>query len=236
MKYFVTIFSIFILSFGTLSCDSDSGGTGPGPDSTVNPDIGPGPDSTLLPDQTTPVDKYTVTVASSPENAQIWVDGKSTGATTPGNVEVTEGCYDIAVTLQGYHDWESLLCVNENTELDPIILHADNNIVEELKFIEGDWARTDSSSSGPREVTVYVAAPSENFDQYFSDYEAVLLGFYPAELGIPIKKVGDKYIVDWTDSYGRNLFSEINHGDITIHLTQSTSGSSVISEYIYEKQ
>ncbi|HSR10815.1 MAG TPA: serine/threonine-protein kinase [Thermodesulfobacteriota bacterium] len=54
-------------------------------------------------------------VESTPEGAQIFVDGSFRG-TTPGRLEVAAGKHEVRVVLGGYYDWEAQVEPAENSE------------------------------------------------------------------------------------------------------------------------
>jgi serine/threonine-protein kinase len=75
------------------------GGNGPDPGR-------PGADSDGATPDTAPIaTPGTVTLASDPAGAEVWLDGQGTGERTPAEIEVSAGKHDIALKLTGHVDW-----------------------------------------------------------------------------------------------------------------------------------
>ena len=71
------------------------------------PAVASGPPAALAPSASVPK----VTVASTPEGADIEIDGSFVG-NTPSSIEVTPGEYQVAVKKPGYKDWTRRLKVS----------------------------------------------------------------------------------------------------------------------------
>ncbi|MFZ5364874.1 MAG: PEGA domain-containing protein [Patescibacteria group bacterium] len=181
MKYIITSF-VFIAIF-MVGCDDQSGGIGNQPDSIISPD-GPGEDTTR------PPGTVKLSFESDPPGATIWVDDNESGKTTPGTVYVEAGCHEVGLTLNGYEQWTDEICYEYDMDLDPVTLETAADLLEEYRWLEGTWVRTDQYETGPRNVDVYV---EERVNDPIQD-GIYVVGFYPAEEGLPLERISETEI------------------------------------------
>jgi serine/threonine-protein kinase len=60
-------------------------------------------------------------VESTPEGAQIFIDGNFKGK-TPGRLEVAAAKHEVRLVLAGYYDWEAQVEPPENSEFPLIVI------------------------------------------------------------------------------------------------------------------
>jgi hypothetical protein len=67
--------------------------------------------------------KTTLQITSTPNNAQVQIDGEAAGS-TPLNVKVTAGTHEISIKKAGYSDWSKALYVSGSTAHIEAVLEA----------------------------------------------------------------------------------------------------------------
>jgi len=67
--------------------------------------------------------KTTLQITSTPNNAQVQIDGEAAGS-TPLNVKVTAGTHEISIKKAGYSDWTKTLYVSGSTAHIEAVLEA----------------------------------------------------------------------------------------------------------------
>ena len=68
-----------------------------------------------------PVVTTALTVESSPQGAEIFIDGAPKGI-TPVKLEVTAGKHEVKLSLQHYHEWEASVQVEQGKQT-PLFVH-----------------------------------------------------------------------------------------------------------------
>lgn len=201
------------------SCDSGDAGenTTGSPGSITTPGTDTTPDTN--PARTT----FYIQVESQPIGAQVWVNGELKNETTPAILELDKGFYDIAVTMEGYKDWESALDVTGDMEL-PVILEPDGIIepppedgFDEIKAtMEREWERYDGMSTGPPIVSVTVERRED---------EIFVVGLYPGDGGLPAELTEDgKIWLYYTDGFGEiEALIDLNAAEFSLTLRSSAT-------------
>ena len=101
-------------------------------------------------DPITPAEPGSLYITSSPAGAQIWIDGDSTGYTTPDTVtNLDEGLYSVTLRLQDYKDTTVSISVvaGEMSILGPVtlVLNINNTLYGPVRI----WETTGTSASQP---------------------------------------------------------------------------------------
>jgi len=101
-------------------------------------------------DPVTPAEPGSLYITSNPAGAQIWIDGDSTGYTTPDTVtNLDEGLYNVTLRLQDYKDTTISISVvaGEMSILGPVtlVLNINNTLYGPVRI----WETTGTNASQP---------------------------------------------------------------------------------------
>jgi|WetSurSiteA1Bulk_404760.scaffolds.fasta_scaffold04221_2 hypothetical protein len=101
-------------------------------------------------DPVTPAEPGSLYITSSPTGAQIWIDGDSTGYTTPDTItNLDEGMYNVTLRLQDYNDTTISISVvaGEMSILGPVtlVLNINNTLYGPVRI----WETTGTTASQP---------------------------------------------------------------------------------------
>jgi hypothetical protein len=161
----------------------------------------------------TPAEPGSLYITSNPAGAQIWIDGDSTGFTTPDTVtNLDEGLYSVTLRLQDYKDTTISISVvaGEMSILGPVtlVLNINNTLYGPVRI----WETAGTSASQPSGLDLssgiaYGVSSSNNglVDIYYSSngYLVQSADLYPGLVRVTKFFVGS----------GSNLFDGVDSPD-----------------------
>jgi hypothetical protein len=136
-----------------------------GRDGRAEPDPGrAGTDGTGNRADTAPIDAPgTVSIASDPAGAEVWLDGEGTGQHTPAEIEIAAGKHGIELKLKGHVDWTHELDIAPGREvvLEPSLKPLPATVVVRTEPA-GAQVEVDGNDRGAAPVTVEGLAPGKH--------------------------------------------------------------------------